>query len=153
MWNYTIFLTFLFQNKMGHKSQTKHPRTHVHADFSLFLWTEHDLKVDCMYQKYPVYVCCLLADKWKHCVHVFNAEGTYLRQLGKKGHAEGHFESPEGITSGPGPNENDDQTFLYVCDTGNDRVQASTAPVIHMLGSRCLIDASYRTHSLHLFTN
>ncbi|GFG29142.1 hypothetical protein Cfor_00212, partial [Coptotermes formosanus] len=71
-----------------------------------------------------------VTDKWKHCVHVFNAEGTYLRQLGKKGHAEGHFESPEGITSGPGPNENDDQTFLYVCDTGNDRVQASTAPVI-----------------------
>jgi hypothetical protein len=73
--------------------------------------------------------CHLLADKWKHCVHVFSAEGTYLRQLGKKGHAEGHFQSPEGITSGPGPDGNDDQTFLYVCDTGNDRVQASTAPV------------------------
>jgi hypothetical protein len=65
------------------------------------------------------------ADKWKHCVHVFNAEGTYLRQLGKKGHAEGHFQSPEGITSGPGRDGNEDQTFLYVCDTGNDRVQAS----------------------------
>lgn len=64
-----------------------------------------------------------VTDKWKHCVHVFSAEGTYLRQLGKKGYAEGHFESPEGITSGPGPDGNDDQTFLYVCDTGNDRVQ------------------------------
>jgi hypothetical protein len=55
---------------------------------------------------------------------VFSAEGTYLRQLGKKGHAEGHFQSPEGITSGPGPHEKDDQTLLYICDTGNDRVQA-----------------------------
>lgn len=64
-----------------------------------------------------------VTDKWKHCVHVFSAEGTYLRQLGKKGHAEGHFVSPEGIASGPRPDGNDDQTFLYVCDTGNDRVQ------------------------------
>jgi hypothetical protein len=46
--------------------------------------------------------------------------------LGKKGHAEGQFQSPEGITSGPGPDGKDDETFLYVCDTGNDRVQAST---------------------------
>lgn len=64
-----------------------------------------------------------VTDKWKNCVHVFSAEGTYLRHLGKKGHAEGHFHSPEGITSGPGPDGNDDKTFLYVCDTGNDRVQ------------------------------
>lgn len=64
-----------------------------------------------------------VTDKRKHCVHVFSADGTYLRQLGKKGRSEGHFESPEGITSGPGPDGNDDQTFLYVCDTGNDRVQ------------------------------
>lgn len=64
-----------------------------------------------------------VTDKWKHCVHVFSAEGTYLRQLGKKGHAEGHFQSPEGITCGPGPDGNDNKTFLYVCDTGNDRVQ------------------------------
>ena len=73
-------------------------------------------------------------------MHVFSAEGTYLRQLGKKGHTEGHFVSPEGIASGPRPDGNDDQTFLYVCDTGNDRVQASTAPVVHILGSRFLID-------------
>ncbi|XP_021934999.1 E3 ubiquitin-protein ligase TRIM71-like [Zootermopsis nevadensis] len=69
-----------------------------------------------------------VTDKWNHCVHVFSAEGTYLRQLGKKGHAEGHFQSPEGITSGPGPDGNDDETMLYVCDTGNDRVQ-----IIHPL--------------------
>jgi hypothetical protein len=78
-------------------------------------------------------VCFLITDKWNHCVHVFNAEGTYLRQLGKKGHAEGCFQSPEGITSGPGPDGNDDETFLYVCDTGNDRVQASTVPDAHIL--------------------
>ena len=73
-------------------------------------------------------------------MHVFSADGTYLRQLVKKGHSEGHFESPEGITSGPGPDGNDDQTFIYVCDTGNDRVQASTSTVVHVLRSRFLID-------------
>jgi hypothetical protein len=81
-----------------------------------------------MIQLSPLHVqniCPLLTDKWNHCVHVFSAEGTYLRQLGKKGHAEGHFQSPEGITSGPGPHGKDDETLLYVCDTGNDRVQAS----------------------------
>jgi hypothetical protein len=108
-------------------------------NFLLFVRKEHDLKVECIFQKHPVCVCHLLADKWKHCVHVFSAEGTYLRHLGKKGYAEGQFQSPEGITSGPGP---DDQTFLYVCDTGNDRVQASTAPVMHMLRSRFSIDRS-----------
>jgi hypothetical protein len=91
------------------------------------------LKWSAYFRKYPVYICNLLADKWKHCVHVFSAEGTFLRHLGKKGYAEGNFQSPEGITSGPGPDGNDDQTFLYVCDTGNDRVQASTAPVTHVL--------------------
>ncbi|PNF25479.1 hypothetical protein B7P43_G05998 [Cryptotermes secundus] len=78
-----------------------------------------------------------VTDKWNHCVHVFSAEGTYLRQLGKKGHAEGHFQSPEGITSGPGPNGKDDETLLYVCDTGNDRVQIihpCDGSVIYILG-------------------
>jgi len=64
-----------------------------------------------------------VTDKWKHCVHVFSAEGTYLRQLGKMGYAEGQFQSPQGITSGPRPDGSDDKTFLYVCDTGNYRVQ------------------------------
>jgi len=63
-----------------------------------------------------------------------------LRHLGKKGHAEGHFQSPEGIT--PGPDGNDDQTFLYVCDTGNNRVQASSTPVMRMLRSHISIDQS-----------
>jgi hypothetical protein len=44
-----------------------------------------------------------------------------------------------------------------VCDTGNDRVQASSAPVMHMLRSRFLIDWSHkeynRTHALHISTN
>jgi len=84
-------------------------------------------------------VFCPVVDKWNHCVHVFSAEGIYLRQLGKKGHAEGHFQSPEGITSGPGPDGKDDETFLYVCDTGNDRVQASTVPGFQISVSRKLL--------------
>ncbi|XP_069698796.1 tripartite motif-containing protein 2-like isoform X2 [Periplaneta americana] len=61
-----------------------------------------------------------VTDKWNHCIHVFSAESKYLRQLGRKGHASGCFHSPEGIASGPGISE---KTSLYVCDTGNDRVQ------------------------------
>ncbi|PSN42641.1 hypothetical protein C0J52_08692 [Blattella germanica] len=64
-----------------------------------------------------------ITDKWNHCVHVFSAEGAYLRQLGKKGHADGFFQSPEGIASGPGANGNPEEDYIYVCDTGNDRVQ------------------------------
>lgn len=78
-----------------------------------------------------------ITDKWNHCVHVFSAEGKYLRQLGKKGHAEGHFQSPEGITSGPGPHGKVEETLLYVCDTGNDRVQIihpCDGSVIQILG-------------------
>jgi hypothetical protein len=142
LWDYTLFVPFTFQNKIGHNSQIKHSRTHVYANFFLSVCKEHDLEVECIFQKHPVYVCHLLADKWKHCVHVFSAEGTYLRHLGKKGHAKGHFQSPEGIASGPGPDGNDDQTLLYVCDTGNDRVQASTVPVMHMPRSCFLIDRS-----------
>ncbi|XP_069698802.1 tripartite motif-containing protein 3-like isoform X2 [Periplaneta americana] len=70
-------------------------------------------------------------NKWNHCIHVFSAEGKYLRQLGRKGHASGCFHSPEGIASGPGISE---KTSLYVCDTGNDRVQVSRVGQVIRLG-------------------
>jgi hypothetical protein len=60
---------------------------------------------------------------------------------GKKVSDEGHFQSIEEITSGPGPDGND-QTFLYMCHTGNEGVQAGTAPVMHVPRSHFLIDRS-----------
>ncbi|XP_077298012.1 uncharacterized protein LOC143919530 isoform X2 [Arctopsyche grandis] len=58
-----------------------------------------------------------ISDKWNHCVHVTSRSGAYLRTIGSKGSKEGFLRTPEGISLEP--NEN----FLYVCDTGNDRVQ------------------------------
>lgn len=57
-----------------------------------------------------------VSDKWKHCVHVFSKAGVYLRSFGKKGSTQGQYCSPEGIAVGH-------DNRLYICDTGNDRVQ------------------------------
>uniref|UniRef100_A0A1B0D3H3 Uncharacterized protein n=1 Tax=Phlebotomus papatasi TaxID=29031 RepID=A0A1B0D3H3_PHLPP len=57
-----------------------------------------------------------VSDKWKHCIFVFSRHGELQRMIGSKGDTEGCLRSPEGITLGP------DNT-IYVCDTGNDRVQ------------------------------
>ncbi|XP_055604634.1 uncharacterized protein LOC129752873 [Uranotaenia lowii] len=57
-----------------------------------------------------------VSDKWKHCIFVFSSNGTYLRQLCSKGNLEGYLRAPEGITVAP-------NGTLFVCDTGNDRVQ------------------------------
>ncbi|CAH0764401.1 unnamed protein product [Diatraea saccharalis] len=60
-----------------------------------------------------------VADKWKHCVHVFSMSGDYLRAIGQKGSRYGMFRSPEGIAV------DNSQNHIYVVDTGNDRVQVS----------------------------
>ncbi|GAB0090924.1 RING finger protein nhl-1 [Sergentomyia squamirostris] len=57
-----------------------------------------------------------VSDKWKHCVFVFSRHGELQRVIGSKGDLEGSLRSPEGIALGS------DQT-IYICDTGNDRVQ------------------------------
>ena len=49
----------------------------------------------------------------------------YQRQLGKKGHSDGLFHSPEGIAA--------DEHYIYICDTGNDRVQVRLT-VIYLTG-------------------
>ncbi|CAB3228826.1 unnamed protein product [Arctia plantaginis] len=58
-----------------------------------------------------------VTDKWKHCIHVFSKDGEYLRSIGQKGSRVGTFRSPEGIAT-----DNASQ-YIYVVDTGNDRVQ------------------------------
>uniref|UniRef100_A0A1L8DSQ1 Putative ring finger protein nhl-1 n=1 Tax=Nyssomyia neivai TaxID=330878 RepID=A0A1L8DSQ1_9DIPT len=57
-----------------------------------------------------------VSDKWKHCIFVFSRQGDFLRVIGSKGDLEGYLRSPEGIALGP------DNT-IFICDTGNDRVQ------------------------------
>ncbi|KXJ77728.1 hypothetical protein RP20_CCG006778 [Aedes albopictus] len=57
-----------------------------------------------------------VSDKWKHCIFVFAADGTFMRQLCDKGDQEGLLRAPEGIAIGP-------SGALFICDTGNDRIQ------------------------------
>uniref|UniRef100_A0A904MUR9 RING-type domain-containing protein n=1 Tax=Culex quinquefasciatus TaxID=7176 RepID=A0A904MUR9_CULQU len=67
-----------------------------------------------------------VSDKWKHCIFVFSAEGTFLRQLCEKGDQEGRLRAPEGLATGP-------SGTLFVCDTGNDRVQCISSTTGRML--------------------
>nr|CAD7259104.1 unnamed protein product [Timema shepardi] len=78
----------------------------------------------------------VVQDKWSHCIHVFDKEGHFLRKLCVKGHGEGQLRSPEGISLGPDP-ANQEGALLYVCDTGNDRVQIldpDTGSFINQIG-------------------
>ncbi|XP_063234478.1 RING finger protein nhl-1-like isoform X2 [Bacillus rossius redtenbacheri] len=64
-----------------------------------------------------------VTDKWGHCIHVFDKEGSFCRTLCSRGHGEGQLRSPEGIAVGPDPDNPKDGILLYVCDTNNDRLQ------------------------------
>lgn len=57
-----------------------------------------------------------VSDKWANYIFIFNRENVLLRVLGDKGEGIGYLRSPEGLAI--------DGDTLYVCDTGNDRVQA-----------------------------
>ena len=59
-----------------------------------------------------------IADKWRHCINVFNSEGSFIRQIGSKGKGFGHFISPEGLAT-------DKHGRIYVADTCNNRVQVT----------------------------
>lgn len=71
-----------------------------------------------------------VTDKWKHCIHVFSKEGSYLRTVGSKGSRAGMFRSPEGVAT------DERNGLLYVVDTGNDRVQVMQpdGKVVDLLG-------------------
>uniref|UniRef100_A0A4Y0BUC4 Uncharacterized protein n=1 Tax=Anopheles funestus TaxID=62324 RepID=A0A4Y0BUC4_ANOFN len=58
----------------------------------------------------------LVTDKWKHCIFVFSQDGQLIRKLCSKGDQAGQLRSPEGIAFCP-------SGFIFVCDTGNDRIQ------------------------------
>lgn len=56
-----------------------------------------------------------ISDKWANYIFIFNQDNVLVRVLGDKGEALGLLRSPEGLAI--------DGDILYVCDTGNDRVQ------------------------------
>jgi len=57
------------------------------------------------------------ADKWKHCIFVFNHKGELVYRMCNKGFGESELCSPEGITFHP------ERNVLYIADTGNNRIQ------------------------------
>ncbi|XP_049829176.1 RING finger protein nhl-1-like [Schistocerca gregaria] len=79
---------------------------------------------------------CYVTDKYAHCVHEVDAEGRVVASLGRKGGAPGQFRSPEGLAA----SADEAGTLLYVCDTGNDRLQVlrSDGTVLRVLGVRPL---------------
>ncbi|KAG8239736.1 hypothetical protein J437_LFUL018743 [Ladona fulva] len=71
-----------------------------------------------------------ITDKWCHCIHVYDSEGNWLRRLSKQGRSPGHLSSPEGIAAS--------DAYIFVADTGNDRVQvldASNGGFVTFVGS------------------
>ena len=51
-----------------------------------------------------------------HCVSVFRTSGEFVHSFGKKGSGSGELNNPYGIAI-------DKDGFVFVCDTGNNRVQ------------------------------
>ncbi|XP_014206689.1 RING finger protein nhl-1-like [Copidosoma floridanum] len=58
-----------------------------------------------------------VTDKWKHAIYAFNRKGQLVREIGGKGSSRGKFRCPEGLAALQSRN------WIYVADTGNDRVQ------------------------------
>ena len=58
-----------------------------------------------------------VSDYEKHRISVFSASGKFLASFGRKGEELGEFNQPTGI-------QVDGKGILYVCESGNDRIQA-----------------------------
>ena len=52
-----------------------------------------------------------------HCLNEYTAEGKFLKSVGKQGKQKLEFAYPFGI------NGSNDKNIIYVCDTGNNRIQ------------------------------
>uniref|UniRef100_A0A182IT10 RING-type domain-containing protein n=1 Tax=Anopheles atroparvus TaxID=41427 RepID=A0A182IT10_ANOAO len=61
-----------------------------------------------------------VSDTWNHCIFVFSHDGNLLRKLCNKGDQAGQLRSPQGIAFSSGD-------CIFICDTGNDRIQCLSA--------------------------
>jgi len=57
-----------------------------------------------------------VAEWWNNRVSVFHTSGAFITSFGRRGSGEGELEFSHGITT-------DQDGFLYVCDTENNRIQ------------------------------
>lgn len=58
----------------------------------------------------------VVSDSLNCRMQVFDLDGAYINEWGVKGHEQGTFAKPSGVAVGPNGE-------LFVCDTGNNRVQ------------------------------
>ena len=58
----------------------------------------------------------LVPDPRNHRIVIFDAEGKLQLTFGKRGKGQGEFDRPTGVAL-------DGQGYLYVCDSGNHRIQ------------------------------
>ena len=70
---------------------------------------------------FPVGVCVscqyvYVADNSNHNISVYTTMGEYVTTLGQRGSNEGEYSSPWGVCT-------DKDGYIYVCDSGNNRVQ------------------------------
>ena len=61
-----------------------------------------------------------IADTEYHCIHVFTAEGWFLRKFGRKGSGEGELEWPSSVSI-------DSNDIVYVAERDNSRVSMFTS--------------------------
>ena len=57
-----------------------------------------------------------VAEYWNDCISTFHTSGAFITSFGRRGRGEGELQQPCGITT-------DQDGFLYVCDSGNGRIQ------------------------------
>ena len=57
-----------------------------------------------------------VSDHSDHCIVVYKTSGQFVTSFGRRGHGEGEFDLPLCITSCA-------DSFIHVCDLGNNRVQ------------------------------
>ena len=76
-----------------------------------------------------------------YCVQKFTAEGKFIKAVGKPGKEEFEFLGPYGIVVGKNGK-------VYVCDTGNDRIQILTSD-LELIGSFSSTDSEYGSGRLN----
>ena len=67
-----------------------------------------------------VYGFIFVSEHTKNRVSIFNKEGVFIHSFGSKGSGHGQFSGPQGIAISPAGD-------IYVCDTGNKRIQIFSA--------------------------
>lgn len=85
----------------------------------------------------PIEKEVFISDKWSHRIFVFAHTGEFRREMCTKGDGPGCLRAPEGISV--------DGNDIWVCDTGNDRIQVGRVLIrIYRVLKSDTFDSGYR---------